>query len=236
MEEYLKAVSDVKNAHLQWLGTYKTYIEPTCGYRYDVYREIIDKELYKCFVKSVAWWAERMSAQQFKDFLLKFAFEDDVKSFIKQSKSQPLINMVINNVQVKPPSISYFITVGFNHQTWSVRACLSVIETICANKIFENIKGVFEYYRENGEHPHVHFLCRLFDNLPKSKVLEKLWATKGIKQVVLAKSFIDIKVAGLQHDNYINGDKTESKLILCQKDKEFRKKNNIPEFFSKPIL
>jgi len=238
MEEYLKVVSEVKTAHLEWLSQHKNYIEPTCGYRYDLYREIIDKELYKCFVTSVTWWAMRMSVEEFKIYLITCHFKGDVKSFLNNSVSQPLIQSVISLVTPAVPDSEkfWFITIGFNHQTWSVRSSINVIDSIVSNKIFKEIRGVFELFRENGEHPHVHFLCRLLDNLPKSKIIEKLWATKGIKKVVLAKTFIDIKRAGQQHEKYILGDKTESKLSYCQKDKDFRKKNNIPEFFSQPIL
>lgn len=126
-----------------------------------------------------------------------------------------------------------FITIGFNHQTWNASSCVKVIETIISFDWIKSCTAKFEYFRENGEHPHCHFLIELSYSISKSKVLEKIWATKGIKKVCLKKSFIDYKIAADYHGDYVNGIKAANKMQYVEKDIAWRKINNIPEVFEK---
>lgn len=125
----------------------------------------------------------------------------------------------------------HFITIGFNHQTWSIDKCVAVIEKIMSFSWILKGRAVFELHRSNGEHPHCHFLIECLE--PKSKILEKLWATKGLKKVVLSKSFIDYKEVNHNHSNYIMGIKQEDKMPFVEKDKEWREANNIKEYWEK---
>lgn len=136
--------------------------------------------------------------------------------------------LILKRVNAKT---SHFVTIGFNHQTWSIDKCVKVIETIMSFDWIEKGKAVFELHRANGQHPHCHFLIDSI--LPKSKILEKLWATKGIKKIVLNKSFIDYKSENHNHRNYINGQKTEDKMEYVRMDEKWREANNIPQFFEK---
>lgn len=125
----------------------------------------------------------------------------------------------------------FFCTIGFNHQTFTIEKCVNVINAILSFQWVLSCRAVFEFYRENGEHPHVHFL--ITTDIFKSKVVEKLWATKGIKSIVLKKTFIDVKQALDVHHKYIMLEKQEKKMPYVAKDIIWRQANNIPEFFQK---
>jgi len=133
--------------------------------------------------------------------------------------------------------LEFFCTIGFNHQTYTIAKCVDVINKILSFDWVLKCRAVFEYYRENGEHPHVHFL--ITTTLTKSKVIEKIWATGGIKQIVLANrgikpsTFIDVKPAERAHHKYIMLDKQEKKMSYVAKDIIWRRENSIPEFFEK---
>lgn len=131
------------------------------------------------------------------------------------------------------PMQPLFVTIGFNHQTWSIPSCVKVIQTIIKFDWISSVCAVFEYHRENGLHPHCHMLIHLSEPLAKCKVLEKIWAAAGIKKVVLQKSFIDYKIAEEYHYKYILGEKKELKMPFVEKDIQWRKQNNINDYFCK---
>jgi len=159
------------------------------------------------------------------DMLWEKAIEEEMKKLMK-------------NVYKNDPASSIFVTIGFNHQTWSIPGCVKVIEKICSFDWIQTVRAVFELHRENGLHPHVHMLITLSShvdpkNRTKSKVIEKIWAAAGIKNVCLKKSFIDFKVAADYHHKYILGEKQENKMKYVLEDIKWREKNDIPQFFEK---
>lgn len=155
-------------------------------------------------------------------------FRDDLRVFDEYENA---MNLIKTSYNIGAKSLSYFCTIGFNHQTYTIEKCVDVINTILTFPWVLSCRAVFEFHRENGEHPHCHFL--ISTEIQKSKVLEKIWATKGIKKVCLKKSFIDVKVALPAHAKYIMLDKQQSKMAYVAKDIIWRKKNAIPEFFEK---
>lgn len=205
------------NAHLAWIAQnpkflpYKFVIIGSQTYL-DVMRELYHGPLGRSMTEEIA---HRL-------------FRGDL---LHQRETQAILTNVLAEID-KDVKNDFFITIGFNHQTWSISSCVKVIQTILEFDWILTCRAVFELHRENGEHPHVH-LYIVSKIKHRSKILEKLWATKGIKKVVLRKSFIDCKKAELYHRKYIILDKTECKLPLIEKDKIWRENNSIPEFFVK---
>jgi len=140
--------------------------------------------------------------------------------------SQLVAKTIIDAKKLEPTA--YFVTIGFNHQTWTVDKCVKAISKLMDFDWVLRCKANFELFRENGEHPHCHFYIETYE--PKSKVLEKLFRPKYIQDIVLKKSFIDIKKAELYHIDYINLVKTSGKMSFVQQDVEWREKNCIPNF------
>lgn len=157
-------------------------------------------------------------------------FESDMQW---QKACSDAIKSRIKEAHKSDPTAPVFVTIGFNHQTWNIASCVKVIETIVKRDYIKTIHAVFEYHRENGLHPHVHMLITPSEPLTKSKLIEKIWATAGIKNVCLKKSFIDYKLAADYHHKYINLDKQDSKTQYVAKDIEWRLQNGIPEFWKK---
>jgi hypothetical protein len=133
---------------------------------------------------------------------------------------------IIAETKLKP--FEWFVTIGFNHQTWTVAKCVNTISKLMDFDWVISCKSNFELFRENGEHPHCHFLIKTFEH--KSKVLEKFFRPKYVQDIVLKKSFIDIKKAELYHYDYINLVKTDAKMQCVNQDIVWRQQNKIPNF------
>ena len=156
-------------------------------------------------------------------------FDHDVQ---KYEETQELIRTTVLRAQqvahLGADIDPLFITLGFNHQTWSIPRCLKVIQCIQDLGWVQSLRAVFELHRENGLHPHVHIYIEPNVKYSKSKVLEKLWAVAGIKRVILQKSFIDYKIAMPYHLDYIMLRKKEEKMYYVNKDTQWRSDEGIP--------
>lgn len=206
---------DYKSLHLQWILKRPNFLPQ--GDHYDDYHLVM--------------WTLYQKPNVTQE-LAKTFFEYDRKCILVYDQLISELNKQ-DLKEINSKSDKLFITIGFNHQTWTISDCVKVIENIIAFDWIKSCTAKFELFRENGEHPHCHFLIELTHKIPKSKVLEKLWATKGIKKVCLKKSFIDYKIAEAYHDDYVNGIKKESKMKYVALDQEWRLINNVPEVFQK---
>lgn len=203
---------DYKSIHLNWLSTHKDF-QPKHSEDWSVSYYEIMKFTY----------SQSGATQEYA----KMCLVEDIDWYNK-------VRTTLNQLQFPiQPTTKHFVTVGLNHQTWSVSSGVKLIESILSFDWVDKAQAVFELHRENGIHPHIHFLIE--SNLSKSKILEKIWACKGIKKIVLQKSFIDYKLAMPYHDKYILGDKTEDKIIYVNKDRVWRVENNIKHLYEKNI-
>jgi len=210
-------MESLKSAHLLWISQHPSFSPRG---RFAVGESYYDAMHFLYY--------DKVGSISTTEWLVGYYFRSDLRDF---NETQLLINNVLADIN-KDAKNDFFITIGFNHQTWSISSCVKVIESILEFDWILTCRAVFELHRENGEHPHVHFYI-VSSIKYRSKILEKLWATKGIKKVVLSKSFIDCKNAEPYHRKYIVLDKTCCKLFYVEKDKIWRLENSIPEFFVK---
>jgi len=214
---------DYKALHLKWLHQTPSF-SPKFAYQFT-------ENYYDIMVESYSprrsWITNDIARQLFAaDMRWHSSSATHIKALQKEA---------YNIVPMSP----LFVTIGFNHQTWTIPSCVKVIEHILEFDWIDSIYCVFEYHRENGVHPHAHMIIIPAEVLSKSKVLEKLWAAAGIKKVVLnnngkkCSTFIDYKIAEEYHFKYIKGEKKESKMPFVEQDIKWRKENNINDFFSK---
>jgi len=231
-------VSQTAMLHLQWIKKHPTFVCNWCvlgineNY-FDVMTSIYGSwgkvDYVNCRIDNTIW------DDNHDKCAVRF-FNDDLLCFNAYENSLALLTAKIITT---PKVLSFFLTIGFNHQTYTIPKCVALIEKILTYDWILKCRAVFEFHRENGEHPHCHFL--ITTSLPnKSKFLEQMWAVGGIKQVVLAQgngkkcpTFIDAKPAEPRHIPYIMLDKADKKKQYIQKDIIWRKNNNIPEFFEK---
>jgi len=223
-------MTDYKTLHLTWIRRHEKYV-PKGGYLFDdvPYYELM-ADMYR-----VQPACTQACAKMFYDADIKWADE-----------SEKINNEIVKQVLQtdKDHLAPIFVTIGFNHQTWNISSCVKVIKNIVSFDWIQSIRAVFELHRENGQHPHVHMLITLSPhtdkkNRTKSKVLEKIWATAGIKNVVQANNgrkcstFVDYKVAQDWHHKYILLEKCDAKMPYVFKDIKWRKDNAIDEYFEK---
>lgn len=210
-------MTDYKSGHLAWIHSTKTFTPKyPQDYRSDIsYYEVI-KELYS---------NPNCSQEQAKSFWISD------KLWHKQTFA--LSKSIDKEVEKLEPTANgwWFVTIGFNHDTWNIKDCSKCIEGILGMEWIISAKANFELYRENGEHPHVHFLLQTKE--PKSKILEKCYRPLYTKKVVFSKNFIDVKPMMDYHKKYIMLDKQSDKMENVKKDIEWRKKNNIPDYEKK---
>lgn len=211
-----------RDAHIYWVTTHRQFIQGTyvaMPNPYDVTDTDVLRQMYfgnGDFDDCVHQQMERLAKHNL------------TKDMNRYADTQVALAQIL-----LPPSLKddIFLTIGFNHQTWNVQACKDIIDKIMNLPFIEKCEAVFEYYRENGQHPHCHFYIVTTNKIPKSKVLEKVWAVAGIKKVVLNKNFIDFKIAKEQHKGYVRGVKRDDKLQYVGLDRIWREANNIPHLF-----
>lgn len=223
-------VDTVCEAHVSWIVKHNYYC-PDIQKRGLEYCEIM-KDIYQTIKKISVRLISQYGLNVFR-FNTTDYFRTDMRRYKGLTISSKITNELECEVYNKVDNLKRFITVGFNHQEWTITQCVYVIKNILQNKIFKSGTARFELFRENGEHPHCHFLVTLVDKLPNSKIVEKIYATKGIKKVVLKKSFIDVKECNSSHENYIQGNKCPAKMPYVERDKLWRLQNQIPEFFER---
>ena len=106
-----------------------------------------------------------------------------------------------------------------------------VTEKVSKLKYFKSSIFVLEKHRENGIHHHSHILVKMVSPLAKSKVIQYVFQTAGMKAVCLGKNFIDVRGSGNNsyenYEKYINGDKKDEKLKYCEMDRKWRLENNL---------
>jgi len=124
-----------------------------------------------------------------------------------------------------------FITIGWNDEVVTPSVMRRYGQQIKELPYWDTIQLVHEKYRLDGIHHHTHFLVFFRDNY-KSSLINKLFALKGIKKFIYGKQSIDYRdkrgnTTLDTYRRYIVGDKTAEKLPCVEKDKIWRKENNL---------
>lgn len=181
----------------------------------------------KCLKNLIEWW-----------------YLSDLKKSQKKDEIHLQIAQDIKKLNVLSPDENWaFITIGWNEQTITPQSMLTVSQRIAELKYFNSVQFVLEKHRENGIHHHTHFLVKLNDSdqkIFKSKLIDWLYQTRGMRAICLGKNFIDIlgplnkkKPHGTldEYEKYIRGEKKEEKLKYVELDKIWRKKNNFRDIY-----
>lgn len=211
------ATNDYVSAHLQWIQNNPRFVPKEQPYfkegysYYDMMKQLYENQKDLSFIQNYA----------------KVTWQCDIIWHKRSYLLTQEMNKMVDKLEPQPSGM-WFVTIGFNHQTWSVSECCKVIEKILGMEWIISAKANFELYRENGEHPHCHFVIKTKE--PKSRILDKLFRPQYVKKVILSKNFIDIKPMMEYHLKYINLEKQSDKDIYVNKDREWRKQNNIPDY------
>lgn len=104
-------------------------------------------------------------------------------------------------------------------------------------------KMVYEKHRKDeGIHHHIHMLLRFNKEMAPSRVIDEIWKTKGAKNVIRDKNFIDYigpRKKGKPHqpyetyDKYVSGIKRAEKMPYVELDRVWRSENKILDLYVK---
>lgn len=229
MEKSFDDTNDYVNLHLQWILSNTKYAVANSGVHntyYDcmqcVYKDLDVKKICGCKV------IEKQHSQR-NHTAFKLLLNDILVSKRNQSVLQNMEKLAMED---QGSTNKYFVTIGLNHQTFNVKDFLKSINVLFRKSFVLSAEGVFEIYRTNGEHPHVHIIMEVPKMRP-GMVVTKIFQTAGMSKIVLSRNFVDVKPCEEYHYKYINGEKIEEKMECCEKDKLFREKNNIPHKLKK---
>jgi len=210
--------------HLNWISEHKNFRVGTYNH---TYFEVM-KSVYK-------------HSKQSKNLLAFKFYLDDDKCLSKTSDVAQIIHK-LNQAQINGDDTSNwaFITVGWNEQTVTPLKMAKVSENISKFKYFSECNYVLEKHRENGEHHHTHFLVRLSAKYSASKLAQDIYKIKGIRDICLKSSFIDIKAPWNKKSqcqphsvyyDYIRGIKKEAKMKFVELDRTWRQQNSFKDLY-----
>lgn len=129
-----------------------------------------------------------------------------------------------------------FVTIGFNHQEFDVQKCFELVKTILSLSIvLDGSFAVMENFRQNGEHPHVHFKIFHSKKTTKGTLVQTIFRARKAKKYITNSNFIDVKPFMDYHNGYLDGEKTTDKLPYVTLDREWRLKNALPDKVFKEI-
>lgn len=210
---------EVAQAHLQWIKNHPNFI-PDGGLVVDNTRTGGGRSISHFETMSLFY------SDPNRLCLAERFFRDDVR----------LHNVIVLRTHqyqaefLKDAPRCFFVTIGFA-DTSDVETLHKIVKTIIAFEWVINVLAVLEFNTSKGIHPHLHMY--LHCNLPESKVIEKLFATKGLKKVCTGKNFIDCSQGLPSHKQYVQGVKQDSKEEYVKADRQYRRRYNIPDLFEK---
>lgn len=209
---------DSSQLHLQWIKKHPQFV-PLDG---------VSKFHPTYYAEMVAFYEMMMKKPLFVKYdLAKTYFDDDIK--LCNSITARLHEY--ENEVLKDAPRAWFITLNFDDQSFTPEKANAIVNKILSFDWVFSCLAVMEFHKTGGFHYHVHMYITC--NITKSKVLEKLFATKGIKQLIKKKNFIDCKEGFPEHKLYVQGIKQDSKEELVKLDREMRKRYSIPEIYIK---
>ena len=227
----MEELEQIRQLHQHWISQHPYFYTPKSGISYS---DILD-EIYISY-KNLVTSGHSKTALSNATYMLKQDIKEQKKIDNLSIKLQDLEKQVTSAVETSDEHLWAFITIGFNEQTITPKKMYDVSDRISKLKYFKTCYYVLEKHRENGIHHHTHFLVQFFKKEYKSKLIDWIYQSKGLKEVCLGKNFIDIKgpLNGKQNYqtynmylDYINGNKKDAKLKYVDMDKIWRKENNL---------
>lgn len=221
MKEFEEGI-DYKTLHLQWLAANK-------GYRPKGWQQTPQYMSYYDQMNQMYYSSDAVIKSQKSAYLW---FRDDYrwqncKSDIKQ-QAEDLFGKGDADVN------EWFVTIGFNHQTFDPQKAHSYVTKLFEKEFVIDAYGTFEFHTETGEHPHFMFYLKS-DCKTKGRVVDRIFQSAGSKKIILGKNFIDVRRFEARHTDYLNGNKSEDKMLYVQQDIAWRAVNNLPTIIKKNI-
>lgn len=208
---------DYKQLHLEWIKANRGFRPKTAiPVQYNSYLDYMI-ELYEHTIK------QQKTA---------YIYLKDDYNWSKRSKTvNEEVAVMFGDLPDKSDN-TFFVTFNFDEKKFKSVDVLKSVDRLYTKSWVDSAYGVFEYYTENGNHPH--FMMKLVVNKynKKGKLLDKM-NESSLAKFTGGKNFIDVKPFLKCHEDYIMLDKAIEKKEYLEKDKIWRIENNIPEYLEK---
>lgn len=213
---------DYRNLHLEWIDKNPSFRPKTP----------FDRSMFRTYLAFKTW--EYSPPEPCSNKFAYICWLDDY-NFNKQKKAKSSINAVADEMFGDGPSVefkdAYFVTFNFNEDKFVAEDVVIDLAKFLQLSWIDEFFGVFEYNTEEGHHPHL--MCRIKVNkYKKAKLLDKL-AECRLAKYCNGRNFIDVKPLEQYHLDYLALDKCPRKTEQLNADKEWRKANNIKEYYEK---
>jgi len=219
---------DYVEAHLTWITMHRNFRSTTY---HNPYLDVMKQVYHSSHTSQI----EVKNLLAFKLFL-----DDDLCLSKTEDVAQTIHDLNQNKINYDVQSNWAFITVGWNEQTVTPYKMATVSANISKFKHFSECNYVLEKHRENGVHHHTHFLVKLSARYSASKLAQDIYKIKGIREICLKSTFIDIKALWNKkslcqpyaiYEDYIRGIKKAAKMPYVEQDRIWRKDNAFKDLY-----
>lgn len=187
---------------------------------------------YSCFDATSVTYYEVMefTIDKCDDDMVRYYWERDNEFLIQLREAE---REVLNKKPIHKNK--FFITITTDRDRATPDKLLKFIYQLRdKTKWIKNLSAVIENHRENGLILHTHMIIETDDTVKYgSKVKDKLWALKSLKELIGGSNYIDYVNYDERHEKYIRGEKQDSKLGFVEKDRIWREENHIPHLIEK---
>lgn len=176
--------------------------------------------------KRLTDWGERQITQS-------ESREEMCKIFLKWWKHMMKGELAVelnNELGIVDTHPFYLVTINYPPSFHDWHYMMDVVKTLSSFKSIVSIKHVHEYHGVKENHPHTHMLMRVVKKQKPSELVKMVYQAKGLAKHLGGSNFIDVTKKPKsyeEYEEYIEGDKKDSKLPNVEADKEWRIKNNI---------
>lgn len=220
----------LRHAYLTWIKRYKKYAEGNYGCCWSpmtspqtwlANTEVSYYEIIENIINHPAT----------SDEYVKYLWEQDDK-YIRNM--QNIIKLQTEGEIASDPK-KCFITLTFDQNKATPDKVLKFLYQLRdKTKWINGMTAVIENHKSTGILLHAHLILEFKERITKSKVIEKLWSLKGLREIMGASNYIDYKVYRvIEHEKYVRGDKKEEKMPYVMLDREWREANHIPDLIVK---
>lgn len=214
---------DYKSKHLQWAKDHKhNFIAYGFGdITGDTYVQLLHT-MY--FTDNLQGYTQDVAHHLYRGDKKHYADMKNLDYYSSDDEDKPTLK---GNFKV-------FLTIGFIKENHNYDKMVKFLRHVFASKWVCEGSAVLEFNGKEGYRPHTHIEIEAFKgkqmNCPSDVAdrIYKILTSKRFNGLMEGRNNIDYKYAHGGVEDYINGDKQESKQIYVDLDTAFREKNNIP--------
>lgn len=229
--EYFKEYDpevDWREAHYEWIKENKNFT-PKAGRL----KTLSGANMYPGYLEEMVARYRDMSLATVNK-MAYVHYKDDVFWSRAEKGTATKKALLLFGLDVKKTYPAFFVTFNFSPLKFKPVEVLKDLGKFMDKSWIKSLDGIFEYYTEEGEHPHLHMYMEVDKYNTCGKILDKMKESRLAKYCAGA-NFIDVKKGLPHHKDYVDGDKSVAKKDNLAKDEMWRIENNLPHRIVKNI-